>query len=53
MLRYADEIDRDREYLPQFSENSQVYFDYEGRLPEDDDAADHYRIPRRYINASF
>ena len=40
----------DNEYL---SEEGRIHYDYNGSLPVDDDAADHIRMNRRIINATF
>lgn len=55
MLRFYDENDtlddNFRDYIPQLSENSRIYYDYNGCLPQYEDAADHYKLNRRLFNA--
>lgn len=57
MLPIDDKIDMDfqdiSEILPQLSDNSRIYYDYNGCLPQYDDAADHYKLTRRYSNVTF
>lgn len=45
--------DLDNGILPGLSDNSQIHYDYHGCLPNDDDSADHYRIPKRKFNVHY
>ena len=45
---YKDTCDESTDYL---SAEGRTHYDYNGCLPSDDDAADHYRSIQRIINA--
>lgn len=53
MSRYDDiQDDGVHEITTIYTPYAQTYYDYNGRLPYDDDAAEHIRLPRAYTVVS-
>lgn len=50
--KYIDNLDEMADNTPRYTTLAHTQYEYDGRYPQDDDAADYIRVPRIYTVVS-